>query len=405
MQKKPLVSIVIPVFNGENFLDASIKSALNQTYDNIEVLVINDGSTDSTERIAKKYEDKIRYFYKENGGVSSALNFAIRNMKGEYFSWLSHDDYYHPSKIEYEIEAIQKQGDPEAIAYCNYDLLDQEKGIFSPYRIEDYYCEKDRANGILMLTQRMIGGCTLLIHISHFYRAGMFNEGLRTTQDYDMWFRIFRNIKLLHVPESLVVTRIHKKQGSFTIKEFDAEREQLFLKILKELSPMERVNIWGSEYTCLQNFYYFFEAYSMSEGCDYAKKQLYRYMEPTEIKQKQSKAKAEILQMTNRHISRIAILGAGDYGHRVLRLLQSRGIKVDIFLDNDSKKWGTQIDGIKCASVESELNSRNDILVVMAAEQFGQMQKQLEKLQFTNVITKMELEGKLYNVPPLKDKI
>ena len=168
---------------------------------------------------------------------------------------------------------------------------------------------------------------------------------------------------------------------------------------------MERVNIWGSEYTCLQNFYYFFEAYSMSEGCDYVKKQLYRFMEPTEIKQKQSKAKAEILQMTNRNISRIAILGAGDYGHRVLRLLQSRGIKVDIFLDNDSKKWGTQIDGIKCASIESELNNRNDILVVMAAEQFGQMQKQLEKLQFTNIITKMELEGKLYNVPALKDKI
>ena len=100
MVNQPLVSIVIPVFNGEDFLDEAIKSAINQTYRNIEILVINDGSTDGTEKIANKYEKQIRYFYKENGGVASALNLAIKEMKGEYFSWLSHDDYYDPSKIE-----------------------------------------------------------------------------------------------------------------------------------------------------------------------------------------------------------------------------------------------------------------------------------------------------------------
>ena len=67
MVNQPLVSIVIPVFNGEDFLDEAIKSAINQTYRNIEILVINDGSTDGTEKIANKYEKQIRYFYKENG--------------------------------------------------------------------------------------------------------------------------------------------------------------------------------------------------------------------------------------------------------------------------------------------------------------------------------------------------
>ncbi|MDR1982842.1 MAG: glycosyltransferase family 2 protein [Holosporaceae bacterium] len=90
----PLVSMVTPVYNGSNYMREAIDSALAQTYKNIEIIVVNDGSTDNTEDIALSYGDKIRYFKKENGGVASALNLAIENMKGKYFSWLSHDDAY-----------------------------------------------------------------------------------------------------------------------------------------------------------------------------------------------------------------------------------------------------------------------------------------------------------------------
>ena len=92
----PLISIVIPVYNGSNYLREAIDSALRQTYKNIEVLVINDGSNDNgaTARIAKSYGKKIRYFEKPNGGVATALNMGIQKMRGEYFSWLSHDDLY-----------------------------------------------------------------------------------------------------------------------------------------------------------------------------------------------------------------------------------------------------------------------------------------------------------------------
>ena len=82
-------------------------SALSQTYKNIEVIVVNDGSNDDgkTEEIALSYGNKIRYFYKENGGVSSALNCGIRAMHGEFFSWLSHDDVYFETKVEKQIDA------------------------------------------------------------------------------------------------------------------------------------------------------------------------------------------------------------------------------------------------------------------------------------------------------------
>ena len=120
---EPLVSIVIPVYNGENYLREAIESALSQTYESIEILVVNDGSTDQTEQIAGAYGDRIRYFYKPNGGVASALNLAIREMKGEYFSWLSHDDFDYPEKIELLMKALLEQEDKEAIAYCDYGQI------------------------------------------------------------------------------------------------------------------------------------------------------------------------------------------------------------------------------------------------------------------------------------------
>src|SRR5574344_1452707 len=99
-----LVSIIIPVYNGSNYLKEAVESALEQTYKNIEIIIVNDGSNDNgiTSKIAqsyvKNYPKTVKYFEKENGGVSTALNLAIKQMKGSYFSWLSHDDIYLPNK-------------------------------------------------------------------------------------------------------------------------------------------------------------------------------------------------------------------------------------------------------------------------------------------------------------------
>jgi glycosyltransferase involved in cell wall biosynthesis len=97
----PKVSIVVPVYNGADYLHEAIDSAFAQTYPNIEVVVVNDGSKDDgqTERIALSYGEALRYFCKPNGGVASALNRGIAEMSGEFFSWLSHDDLYTKDKI------------------------------------------------------------------------------------------------------------------------------------------------------------------------------------------------------------------------------------------------------------------------------------------------------------------
>ena len=123
MEKK--VTIIIPVYNGSNYVREAIDSALAQTYKNIEILVVNDGSTDegATRDICLSYGDKITYYEKENGGVSTALNLGIEKMTGDYFSWLSHDDLYYPDKIEKQMKELEKY-DENTILYSNVDLID-----------------------------------------------------------------------------------------------------------------------------------------------------------------------------------------------------------------------------------------------------------------------------------------
>ena len=119
-KKNPKVSIVIPVYNGSNYLKDAIDSALSQTYNNLEIIVVNDGSNDEgkTKAIAESYGNKIIYLEKENGGASSALNLARKKMTGDYFSWLSHDDMYYPNKISRQVEELQNY-DKKTILFSN----------------------------------------------------------------------------------------------------------------------------------------------------------------------------------------------------------------------------------------------------------------------------------------------
>ena len=132
---RPLVSIIIPVYNGSDFLEQAIKSALNQTYLNTEIIVVNDGSNDGgkTEEIAKKYctNDKCKYFFKNNGGTASALNYGIRVSSGSYICWLSHDDMFSPDKIECQIRSLNRFANRgkdinRIILYSKTKLIDEK---------------------------------------------------------------------------------------------------------------------------------------------------------------------------------------------------------------------------------------------------------------------------------------
>ncbi len=212
----PLVSIIIPVYNGSNFVGQAIDSALAQTYDNIEIIIVNDGSKDdgATEAIALQYGDKIRYFRKANGGVSSALNFGIDKMRGEYFSWLSHDDLYEPTKVEREVDALAKLDAPKkSIVVCADTLIDKDgKEIFHPVqRLNGVFAGKDVFD-VFFTRHIVINGCTLLIPKSAFSDFGGFGK-FRYIQDIERWITfMLGDITFCFLPDKLVKMRVHPGQ-------------------------------------------------------------------------------------------------------------------------------------------------------------------------------------------------
>ena len=245
----PKISIIIPVYNGADYMREAIDSALAQTYDNCEVIVINDGSTDGgeTDSIAKSYGDKIRYIWKENGGVATALNAGIDAAAGEYISWLSHDDVYLPHKLETQIAALVGE-DPCTIVYCGYDIIDKKShrtGSVTPGAL--YPCAKLQIP-LFPLLRGLINGCTLLIHKSHFTRIGHFDPSLRTTQDYVLWFDIFRHAKIKYIEENLIQTRIHEKQGSRSMSCYITEGNALWISMMLKMTTEEKCAIDGNPY-------------------------------------------------------------------------------------------------------------------------------------------------------------
>lgn len=215
----PKVSIIIPVYNGSDYIEEAIESALSQTYTNYEILVINDGSTDDgkTEEVVLKYADKVRYISKENGGVSSALNLGIKEMTGEYFSWLSHDDKYTPYKLEHLVQLIAESKEKDIVALSGVTHIDKNSK-----RVKDVKYNYDNrvyeGHEVIeyMLKYGGVNGCALLIPRKALIESGGFNEDLRYNQDLLMWYQIFgNNYKLVvDLEHKDVMYRLHENQTS-----------------------------------------------------------------------------------------------------------------------------------------------------------------------------------------------
>lgn len=229
---QPKISIVIPAYNASNYLAEAIDSALTQTYSNVEVIVVNDGSKDdgATERVALSYGNKIRYFSKENGGSSSALNMGIANMTGEWFSWLSHDDLYTPDKLKKQIEyinslTVNEEDFENHIFFSASELINAEGKVIRAFNKK---CANQLAstvnsfphNGYLIAspTTYTFHGCSCLVHKNAIAEVGCFDDKLRLLNDVDFWFRLYSaGFKVHYIPEPLVKGRVHAKQVSKSI--------------------------------------------------------------------------------------------------------------------------------------------------------------------------------------------
>lgn len=230
----PKISIVIPVYNGSNYLAEAIDSALNQIYRAHEVIVVNDGSTDqgATERIARAYGDRIRYLEKTNGGVATALNLGIESMSGDYFSWLSHDDTYLPHKLSSMVEALQRLSDKNTILYSDFICIDKNGRPGLTVKFDHQMLE---AKPFYAILRGCLHGCAMLVPKIAFDKVGLFDASLKTTQDYDLWFRMLLKFRSHHVPEVLICSRDHPHQDSKIHPDVYRETNELWSHFVRSL--------------------------------------------------------------------------------------------------------------------------------------------------------------------------
>jgi len=246
-----LVSVVIPVYNSEKFLSESIESVLNQTYKNIEVIAVNDGSTDDSLKILQQYSDMVNVLSQQNQGLAAAINAGIKKMKGKWFKWLSPDDILYPNAIENLIEEAKKL--PEnTILYSNWEIIDENGDNVRSFSESNYNDLNNFEFNVRLLDGQQINVNTSLVP-SFLFEKECTIQDLEdpVAIDYDFFLRagIIYGTSFHLIPKSLLKYRIHTHQLSHkniarTLSYLSKVRNQVLSKLdnsqkTKYLSALE----------------------------------------------------------------------------------------------------------------------------------------------------------------------
>jgi len=211
---KKLVSVIIPAFNVDKYISKTLDSVINQTYSNLEIIVVNDGSSDKTEEIIQLYSKKdtrIIYIYQNNKGVSAARNRGIKEAKGEYICFFDSDDIMLPSKIEKQYQFLENNIEFDIIYSNLYHFIDNTKKVFilSILKSSDYLYKN------LLQYGNFINPNTVFFRKKIYEKYGGFDESIRSSEDWEYWLRLsYNKVLFVLMPDFLTLYRIRKNSLS-----------------------------------------------------------------------------------------------------------------------------------------------------------------------------------------------
>ncbi|MBH5368989.1 glycosyltransferase family 2 protein [Bradyrhizobium glycinis] len=208
-----MISVIVPAFNAASTIDETVSSALNQTYCNLEVIIVDDGSTDQTGRVAAQLvqrDPRVRYVHKDNGGVASARNRGIVEAQGEFVATLDADDLWYPMKLERQLQRFEQSGSETALVYAWCCWIDDDgtvTGSAPPTQLEGNILPE------MCLGNVIISGSNALIRREALIAAGGFDESLRAKsaqgcEDLKLYLTIAERHRIAMVPEYLVGYRV-----------------------------------------------------------------------------------------------------------------------------------------------------------------------------------------------------
>ena len=256
----PLISVVIPAYNAEQFLDETLESVLSQTYENWECIIVNEGSTDSTESVAKKWcekDSRFRLTNKENGGLSSARNWGIKESKAEYIAFLDADDLYLPEYLEFCLKTLIEQ-DLDLVAPKMMDFKNRPNKISKNDNNEGYlFYGKQGIRDFLYINQITVA---ILCKKSVLEAVGGFSWHDRA-EDLHCWLKIlFAGYKIYRVRKYMAYRRIH--QNSLSSGDYDCSKEVIKIihsfeqKILdNNIDYYQYFNRWAKKNIIISNDY------------------------------------------------------------------------------------------------------------------------------------------------------
>lgn len=236
------VSVIIPIYNTEKYLQECLNSVLNQTYPEIEIIAVNDGSTDNSLEILKKYSNKIKIISKKNGGTASALNAGINIASGEWIKPFDADNVLLPEAVEELVSEAKKIKDKTStILISNYYNINS-KGETIDEVIWPNYNEVDPFDlNVILLDHKFGSSSSSLIHKSTIAKYGMFDETVGF-EDYELWLRycFLCNCRFHLVQKTLVKRRIHQSQiTKARIRVSLVLQDKIRKSILNKLNPAD----------------------------------------------------------------------------------------------------------------------------------------------------------------------
>lgn len=205
IKNNPHISVIIPAYNVELYISSTINSVLNQTYNNIEIIVVDDGSKDKTRRIVEDlslHHRNIHYLWQNNSGVSDARNYGISKASGEYIAFIDGDDLWKPEKIELQVRQIEE--DNTKACYTGYEILDrgQLKGVSNQYQCGEIFCDSLLGNLAAWTGTWLVEKAFLLKHSIEF--SSCFNWA----EDTEYFNKVISMTRISVVKKSLAEHRI-----------------------------------------------------------------------------------------------------------------------------------------------------------------------------------------------------
>lgn len=243
--RNDLVSVVIPVYNSEKFLKESIDSVLNQTYQNLEIIAVDDGSTDGSSKILDEFSDRITVISQSNQGLASALNSGIKKITGKWFKWFSPDDILYPHAIETLVRKA-KELPENTILYSNWDIINESGKKIRSFCESDYNHLSNFEYNVRLFDGQQINVNTTLIPTILFEKGCLIQElDDPVAIDYDFFLHaaILHNTKFYLITKPLVKYRVHSKQLSHkTISKTLSFLPKIRNQILNQLEKSEQEN-------------------------------------------------------------------------------------------------------------------------------------------------------------------